>query len=149
MLTSRSGITYDQSNVVNNNNLGWYRQFLNDGDSNFVEADIFNQTGGFVGTADNQAALDNYLDYLSENPTGTGSQDNSFNDQEFAEFKDLSLELADRSEQRDMRLMDNAFDLRNREYQRNNARASNLYNIGNNVGLNSSSVGSYRYDGLS
>lgn len=150
MFTARSGNQYDLENVVNNNNQGWYRTFQNNGASSFAEADVFNQTGEFVGTADNQAALDNYLNYLSDNPNGIGRADNdTFSDQEFAEYKDLSLELADLSEQRDRRLMDNAFGLRNREYQRNNQRASSLYNAGASVGLGGSNRGSYRFDGQS
>ena len=151
MYTSNSGTDYGFRDSVNNNNKGWYNKYYNTAGSAFDEADIFNQSGDFLGSADSQAALDNYITYLSDNPTGTTSatNENDFNSEEFTEFKKLSLDLADKSEARDVRLMKQAAIERDKEYTRNNTRANDLFNIGARSGMGSSGGSSYRYDGLS
>lgn len=93
-----------------------------------------------------KADLDSFIGYLSDNKTSTTK--NYFDSDEFKSFKGLSLELADKAETRDLRLMNEARNKRNQEYQRNYNEASNLYNAGQSHGYGSGSMGSRRYDGM-
>jgi hypothetical protein len=79
------------------------------------------------------AALDNYMKYLSNN--GTSTTTNYFDSDEFKAFQGLSYDLANKAEERDLRLMDKAAIKRDQEYDRNYRQASNLYNIGSKTSL--------------
>lgn len=104
-------------------------------------------------------SLNGYIDFLKkEQATPSPSADNYFNSDEFNSFKDLSLDLAQKAEDRDARLMNQASVNRNREYQRNYKEASNLFNAGQSIGYSprgtsqsngSVAMGSGRYDGFS
>lgn len=120
---------------------GGYYQPLNDG--SFHVYDMLSQ---FKGTAQTQASLDAYMRMMrngtsgatgSGNLTGTGgtstTPSNYFDSDEFKSFKQLSLDLAQKAEDRDHRLMDRAAIKRNQEYQRNYREASNLFNAGQSI----------------
>lgn len=104
-------------------------------------------------------SLNGYIDFLKkEQATPNPSSENYFNSDEFKEYKNLSLELAQKAEDRDARLMNQASVNRNREYQRNFGEASGLFNAGQSIGYSprgsnqsngSMSMGSGRYDGMS
>lgn len=102
------------------------------------------------------ADLDKFMDYLSGN--GTSTTKNYFDSDEYKSFKQLSLDLADKNEARDLRLMDKAAIKRNQEYQRNYSEASGLFNAGQSIGYSprgtgqsngSIAMGSGRHDGMS
>lgn len=108
---------------------------------------VFDKSGSFVtSTASN--SLDSYINFLSKNASNGTNSSNYFQSDEFKAFKDLSLELAQKAEDRDLRLMNEARNKRNQEYQRNYNEASNLYNAGQSYGYGSGSMGSRRYDGM-
>jgi hypothetical protein len=83
--------------------------------------------------ATTDAALDNYMKYLSK--SGTSTKTNYFDSDEFKAFQGLSYDLANKAEERDLRLMDKAAIKRDEEYDRNYLQASNLYNIGSKTSL--------------
>jgi hypothetical protein len=103
-------------------------------------------------------SLDGYIDFLKkEQSTSNPNAENYFNSEEFKSFKNLSLELAQKAEDRDRRLMDQAAVNRNKEYQRNYNEASGLFNAGQSIGYSprgrsqsngSVAMGSSRYDGF-
>jgi vesicle coat complex subunit len=78
-------------------------------------------------------SLNEYIDFLKKNQSANTGDGNYFNSDEFKSFKQLSLDLAQKAEDRDQRLMDRAAVKRNEEYQRNYREASNLFNAGQSI----------------
>ena len=145
--TSNSGTSWTNQQSKTLDDGRWYERYYSSTNP-FGEADVYDETGKVLNTLKSQAGLDSYLNYLSENPdVKANSPDDFFNSEEFASYKDLSIELAQRAEDRDLRLMDNAAQRRNEEYKRNRNQAMGSYGIGSITGYNPSSLSSNRYDG--
>ena len=114
---------------------------------------VYDKSGKLINSTASDS-LDSYINFLSgKNASGNSASSstnssNYFQSDEFKAFKDLSLELAQKAEDRDLRLMNEARNKRNQEYQRNYNEASSLYNAGQSYGYGSGSIGSRRYDGM-